>query len=257
MYLNTVPQMPGRELTPVNLDVETISGFFRISPPGFSPAEGTLEAIALAVYRLLGAWWTEDVADAPVLHAAAAVIDGRRMAFVGDKRAGKTTLMLRLIQEGCAVQGDEYLVVTANGAISIPRCLHVREASLDLLPALSERVRSLPFFTDWVGNVIHACPPSFAGGEWRIAEGPLDALVFLGSNFGGSSVLSPLGREAAFARMLESAILPATGRARAVARLRRLALGCGCWRLQTGNLDQAIDRLRGLAAEGYGWASAR
>jgi hypothetical protein len=89
-----------------------------------------------------------------------------------------------------------------------------------------------------------------------IVEGPVDALVFLESNFGGSSVLSPLGQERAFERVLENAFLPTSGRARAVARLRSLALGCGCWRLQTGNLDQAIERLRRLASKGYGRTSA-
>jgi hypothetical protein len=154
------------------------------------------------------------------------------------------------------VQGDENLIVTGDGVIATPRCLHVKETSLDVLPALSEQIRSQPFVTDWSGNIVYSCPPNFTGGEWTIVEGPIDALVFLEPNFGGSSVLSPLGHEPAFEHVLENAFLPTTGRARAVARLRTLALGCCCWRLQTGNLDQAIERLRRLASKGYGRTSA-
>lgn len=256
MFMNTEPLIPNRHLTRVSLDIEPVDAFFRICPPGLPPTEGSLETVAQAAYRLIATWWSEEINDAPVVHAATAVINGCRIAFVGDKHAGKTTLMLRLIQEGCAVQGDENLIVTSNGAIPTPRCLHVKESSLEVLPTLSERIRSLPFVTDWIGNLVYSCPPSFTGTEWTIVEGPIDALVILEPNFGGSSVLSPLGHERAFERVLENAFLPPTGKARAVARLRRLVVGCGCWRLQTGNLDQAIDRLRRLASTGYGRASA-
>lgn len=257
MFMNTEPMMPGRELTQVGLDIEPVGALFRICPPGLPAAEGSLETVAQAAYRLIATWWSEEINGAPVVHAATAVIDGCRVAFVGDKRAGKTTLMLRLIQERCPVQGDENLIVTEDGAVPTPRCLHIKEPSLDVLPALSEKIRSLPFVTDWIGNIVYSCPPSFAGGDWTIVEGPVDALVFLEPNFGGSSVLTPLDHERAFERLLENAFLPPTGRARAVARLRNLVIGRGCWRLQTGNLDQAIDRLRRLAARGYGCASAQ
>jgi len=257
MFMNTAPIIPGRELKQVDLDIEPVGTFFRICPPGLPAAEGSLETVSQAAYRLIAAWWSEEIDGAPVVHAATAVIDGCRVAFVGDKHAGKTTLMLRLIQDGCAVQGDENLILTTVGAIATPRCLHVKETSLDVLPALSERLRSLPFVTDWSGNIVYSCPPSFTGDEWTIVEGPIDALVFLEPNFGGSSLLSPLDRERAFERVLENAFLPPAGKARAVARLRSLVTGCGCWRLQTGNLDQAIDRLRRLASKGYGRASGK
>lgn len=255
-YLSTEPNLPGRKLSPVVLEVEEVGAFFRIDVPGLLPVEGIPEAITFTVYRLLSAWWRDDIADTAVVHAAAAEIDGKRIAFVGDKHAGKTTLMLRLIQDGYTVQGDENLVVTAEGTISNPRCLHIKEPSLDVLPALAEQIRSMPYVIDWNGNVIYSCPPSFSGQDWTIVEGPVDALVFLDPNFGGSSILSPLQGEHAFERLLENAFLPPIGRARAVARLRRLILGRSCWRLQTGNLDQAIDHLRRLASEGYGHTSA-
>jgi len=252
MCLNTEPRLPGRDLTPIVLDVEEAGSFFRLCLPGLQPAEGSLETIATAVHRQIGIWWVEEFGHLPILHAGTAAIDGRRIAFIGDGRAGKTTLMLRLIQEGFAVQGDEYLLITANGAISSPRCLHVKETSLEMLPDLADRIRSLPFLTDWVGNITYACPPSFTGVEWTIAEEPVDELIFLEPNFGGSSVLSRFAREHAFLRMMQSLFIPTAGRARAVARLRKLALDCHCWRLQTGNLDQAIDRLRRLVSKGYG-----
>jgi hypothetical protein len=257
MFMNTEPRIADRRLTEVNLDIEPVGVFFRVSPPGLPLEEGSIETVAQAAYRLIATWWPEEINGGPVVHAACATVEGRRIAFVGDKRAGKTTLMLKLIQEGCAVQGDENLIVTGQGAISTPRCLHVKETSLEVLPALSESIRSLPFVTDWIGNVVYSCPPSFTGSDWTIDEGPIDALVFLEPNFGGSSILSPLRREHAFERLLDNAFLPATGRARSAARLRRLVLACSSWRLQTGNLDQATNHLRKLTTNGYCHASAQ
>ena len=255
MAFRTEPLLPGRELKTIDLDIEPVGRFFRIEPPGFQATEGSLEAIAHALFRLKGALWRRHIKDLPVVHAAVAIIGGRRIVFVGDKGAGKTTLMLRLVQEGHAVHGDESLILEDEGPISYPRCLHVKETSLDILPGLSNRIRSMPSVTDWFGNVAYICPPSFLGGEWTITPGAIDDLVFLEPNFGGSSILSSLSREDSFARLIEFSFLPETGRARAAARLRNLAVEGHCWRLQTGNLDEAVARLRRLYKSAYKYMS--
>jgi hypothetical protein len=248
-FLGADPLMPAGERPSVDLVVEPIGKFYRIEPPGRDSVEGSPDAILNGAFRLLAAWMIKDAHDAPMIHAAIATIGGRRFAFLGDKGFGKTTLMLKLVEERVCVEGDEHALITADGAIPRPRRLHVKESSLAVVPSLSAAIRSSPWITDWMGNRIFACLPSLCGARWEITERPIQHLVFVEPNFGGSSLLSPLSREEAFARLLETAFMPPTLRGRAAARLRMLVLQAACWRLQLGNLDQALWHLRRVARQ--------
>jgi hypothetical protein len=243
-YAGAEPLMVGRKLIPVELPVEACGKFYRLRPPGRGAVEGSVDAVLNGVFRLLGAWMSEDSRDTPMLHAAVVSFEGARLALLGDKGFGKTTLMLRLIEEGATVEGDENVVITPDGAITRPRRLHVKEASLPLVPALADAIRASPSTTDWMGSRVFACVPSLRGGRWEIAERPIDHLIFTEPNFGGASILSPLSPDAAFARMIETAFMPPQGRGRAAALLRTLGVTARAWRLQLGRLDQAAWHLR-------------
>ena len=54
------------------------------------------------------------------IHAGCADFGGRRMLVVGRGRAGKTTLMTRLLFEGFAVQGDEMVIVRNGRVLAYP-----------------------------------------------------------------------------------------------------------------------------------------
>jgi hypothetical protein len=243
-YAGAEPVMIDRKLVPVELPVEARGKFYRLQPPGRGAIEGSADAILNGVFRLLGAWMSEDSRETPMLHAAVVSFDGARLAFLGDKGFGKTTLMLRLIEEGGTVEGDEHLVVMPGGAVTRPRRLHVKESSLPLVPALADAIRASPSTMDWMGSRVFACVPSLRGGRWEIAEQPIDHLIFTEPNFGGASILSSISPDAAFARMIETAFMPSQGRGRAAALLRTLGATARAWRLQLGRLDQAVWHLR-------------
>jgi len=249
-YVGADPVMPARALLPVDMTVERVGMFFRIKPNDNEAIEGSIETVVNGVFRQLATWFAEEAENSPVLHAAMAVIEGRRFVFLGDKGYGKTTLMLKLIERGIVVAGDENVVLTQDGAITRPRRLHVKESSLALVPALHDAILSSPSTTDWMGNRVFACAPSIGGDRWEIAEGPIDHLVFVEPNFGGSSILSPLSRDNAFARLLETIFMPPAMRGPAVVRLRRLCVDARLWRLQAGDLDQAVLHLKAAAVFG-------
>lgn len=246
-YVGADPAMPNSKLTPIDLTVEPFGKFFRIEPPGHPAIEGSIGTVMTGVFRLLAQGLTEDARGSPILHAATATIEGQRFVFLGDKGFGKTTLMLSFIEQGIAVEGDEHLVVGQSGAITRPRRLHVKESSLDLVPVLRDAIGSSPSETDWMGNRIYACSPSFLGASWEIAEGPVHHLVFVEPNFGGSSILSPLSRDESFARLLATTFMPSVRQGVAAVRLRKLCVDARLWRLQAGNLDQALRHLRRVA----------
>ena len=243
-YASAEPIMVGRSLDPVELQVEACGRFYRMHPPGRDAIEGSIDTILNGIFRLLGAWLSEESRDTPMFHAAVVSLEGRRLAFLGDKGFGKTTLMLKLIENGATVEGDEHVVIRPEGAITRPRRLHVKESSLSLVPSLADAIRASPSTTDWMGSRVFACVPSFQGGLWEIAERPIDHLIFTEPNFGGTSILSPISREPAFARMIETAYMPSVGLGRAAALLRILGSTARSWRLQLGGLDQAVWHLR-------------
>ena len=73
------------------------------------------------------------------LHAGGFVLDGRAWGVLGDREAGKTTLLGALSSSGLGVVADDLLVVAEGDVYAGPRCLDLREAPADA--SLTTRVR--------------------------------------------------------------------------------------------------------------------
>ena len=126
------------------------------------------------------------------LHGCLVTVAGRRLLVVGQKGAGKTTLMLRLLHDGHLVEGDE-LVLTRDGvAIALPRLFHLKPGTEALIPELSGRFDSLPFTMLSDGGRITGFDPSAAGFEWHIDAGPIHGMVVLRAGHDGPTSVRPL-----------------------------------------------------------------
>jgi hypothetical protein len=126
------------------------------------------------------------------LHGAIATVAGRRMLIVGDKGAGKTTLTLRLLHDGHAVEGDELVFTRGGLALPMPRLLHIKPGTAEVIPELVERVGRLPATSTSDGMRIAAFDPATAGFPWRIALGAVDAAFVLRPRFSGPTACRPL-----------------------------------------------------------------
>jgi hypothetical protein len=62
-------------------------------------------------------------------HAGAFVVDGRAWALLGDKGAGKSSLLAQLAAQGVPVLTDDVLVVRGTHGLAGPRCIDLRRAS--------------------------------------------------------------------------------------------------------------------------------
>ena len=143
------------------------------------------------------------------LHAGCAQVDGRRILVVGRKRAGKTTLMLRLALDGVEVQGDEMVVVAANGlSMPFPRRFHVRAKTFALLPELNGREADFPSATLPTGKRVYAIAPTELGMRWRVPWSNIDCIVFLKNNHGGETALRKIGTEDALRRLHRQTAFP-------------------------------------------------
>ena len=135
--------MPGQELTAVDLEIEETGSFFRMALPGGRAREGSLDYLLSEFQLALWSLNQVEMTGSPALHAAS-VTRGQRGVFVGDAGCGKTTLVLRLIGEGFAVEGDALVVVGQGWTFALPRRLHVRDGSLPLASRSRRGDRGLP-----------------------------------------------------------------------------------------------------------------
>ena len=251
-YIGADPVVANVALAPVDLTVEPFGSFFRVALPGRIPVEGSIDTIINRLFRLLADWLVEEARGSPILHAAIATIEGRRFAFLGDKGFGKTTLMLGLIATGNCGRGrrthrrdarrSPHKAAPAACQRDFPRT-RSRSARCDTLIA-----RPKP--TGWATG---STPVRRHSGErsWEIAEGPIDHLVFVEPNFGGSSILSPLALDEAFARLMETTFMPSVQLGVAAVRLRKLCVEAGKWRLAGRRPRSGASALANCGETGY------
>ena len=77
------------------------------------------------------------------LHASAAVQDGNALLFVGDKGAGKTTIMLRLLETGSCdfMTNDELFYSASRGVFAgLPAALRIKRCTLSRYPWLAQHM---------------------------------------------------------------------------------------------------------------------
>jgi hypothetical protein len=243
-FVEASPEVAGVSLVTVDLPLTVSGAFYRLRMPDGALVDGTREYLIAHFLRALGSSVEEESGGGPLLHAATAIRNGARAVFVGDGGHGKTTLMLRLLQEGFAVEGDELVLVDAGAARAMPRRLRVKEGTLAVLPDLAAVIRAAPAIAEWNGGRVYSMVPDLNGAGWRIAPSAVRDLFFIEPNHGGSSVLSPLAPDLALAKLLSAAIMPTAGKAVAAMHLRRLVQGARSWRLQLGDLGRALWHLK-------------
>ena len=193
-----------------------------------------------------------------VLHGGVARVGGRRLLVVGPKGTGKSTLMLRLLFGGHAVEGDELALVRDGVVVAFPRRLRLKPGTERLVPEVAPMLPHLPT-TLQDGATVAALDPSEAGFAWRLDVAPVDAVVVAQRNHGGASELRELPPGAAVERLLGQSIRidrsPAAS-ARLVRACTRFTAG-EVHELRLGDLREAVRALSSLGHESAAPGAAR
>jgi hypothetical protein len=140
-----------------------------------------LESVLYVLYQRCYGRAVEQLALAgwQSLHGGLATVGERRVLVVGDKGAGKTTLMLRLLADGHAVEGDES-VLTRNGlAVALPRRFHVKPGTAAMVPELAGAMAEAPRAHLSDGTPIVGFDPVVAGFPAATRLAPVDLAVVL------------------------------------------------------------------------------
>jgi hypothetical protein len=174
------------------------------------------------------------------LHAGSGRRNGRRFLVVGDRAAGKTTLMLRLLFDGWEIHGDELVMLRDGVAIAYPRRFHVKKGTIGLLPEIAARIATLPYVEYPDGYRIAAFDPTEAGYGWRLTPGPPDVVLFAESGHGRPSALREMAKLEMVRRVMTQTIAPDEPSWNWIGDLARTLDRARCCHLAVGDLDSAV-----------------
>lgn len=211
-------------------------GRLRRRAPGAASAVDALYAIVNA--DALALW-----PRAPMVRGAVGTLRGRRFLMIGEPRAGVTSFAIRLMFGGASMEGDAFALLDDNGLIALPRRFALRTGARELLPEVAELLDGLPWLPDGADGRIWGLDPAEAGFRWELGQGPIHVCVVVEPNHGGRSRIF---REAhhEMARLLMERCSPPPDRGSTwIARAAALVNGASCWRMQLGDLDEAVAAL--------------
>jgi hypothetical protein len=203
------------------------------------------------IYNLLGLIHGrvfEDIAETIRIHAGCGEYKDKRFLMVGDKGAGKTTLMTRLLFEGFRIDCDELVIFQNDEVTPFPRRFLIKESSIDLLPQVESMIDSVPFIQVEDGSKIYSFSPSDAGFSWRIETRRIDKIFFLESNYGGETRVEKCPKYLMVQKVMPRTFLSITHDHLKIRPLCRLIDKSDCHILHVGNLDGAIASIRGIAS---------
>ena len=252
-FVAAAPTIDGEAPAPTELALEPLHGFFKTRLPTGPVIEGTPRNLArvLDLYTLIRA--VADEPDATSLPAAVLVSPaGRRVAFIGTRRSGKTSLALALMRAGWTFEGDERLFVRADGVVAHPRTLRLSRTLIRRQPQFAALVDGAPSLDLLHGETMFALDPrrltQDPKQDWHIRCGPLDAAVFLDGAMARLCSIRRMSLEEAFGGALALCTIAHGVRARGVALLRAALGRAALYRLQPGELLATRDAVIELPA---------
>ena len=181
-----------------------------------------------------------------VLHGGLATVNRCRILLLGHKGSGKTTLSARLLFSGHQVEGDEMVLVRNGQVLALPRAFHLKPGIERHAPELAGRLDRLP--RKKMGGVeLMAFDPTQFGFDWIITKGPVDLVMWVSPNHGGTTSIGELKPFAMIQRVLESSLGWGEQRDILVAEATRLGAGGGK-ELTLGDPESAVRALEELSA---------
>jgi hypothetical protein len=173
------------------------------------------------------------------IHAGCASRHGKRVVAAGPARAGKTTLMTRLLFESFAVHCDDTILLNRGYVLPYPRRFRIRWHAMPLLPQIA------PFAARARETRDHlALDPTELGFEWRIDAAPADVVLFLEPNHGSPSRLVACPKYSMANLIMSQSNLPAGGAHEWVRDVCAMVDKAATYVLRCGTLDSAVEAVK-------------
>jgi hypothetical protein len=208
--------------------------------------EGALQDVQFDSWSVLNALYRrvqEDALAAWPRAAVAQAITGtwrdERFMVVGESLRDRSSLALRLLSHGAAVEADDLAILQDGVLTAYPRPLRVFGPDAPLPPGSPSR-EELPSVDEGSGRGPWALDLAAAGVEWRISTGPVERIVLLEANYGGQTRLTPVSRGDAL-RIVMSCCDPRDNVPDTIRSIARLVDGAQCCRLRLGAVEAIGD----------------
>ncbi len=178
------------------------------------------------------------------IHSAAVATPGGILVIAGASGQGKSTLALGLAHRGFGLLSDELAIVGRDGSVMpYPRSVHVRPATLALIPGLAflqDRPRlTLGGGSEW------ALTPAELRDRWGgtpPTAGPLAAVLLLeGVPGAGDAAVTPISPAIASLELTRSSWAASVDFGGTLSGLVAVASSVPCARLRSGPLDRTLD----------------
>jgi len=182
-----------------------------------------------------------------VLHAGLVSNRGRGVLVPGRPDAGKTTLVAGLVRAGFAYLSDEAAVFDPRTARfhAFPRPLGMEVPTLELFPGLERRLPPELRGSDRMTRHVPATAirPRSVGSSCR-----LRFVVMPEFRAGATTDLTPIGRAETLVLLSGSAFAPERFASRGLLPMARALAKADCYRMRTGNLQDAVKAVASLTA---------
>lgn len=169
------------------------------------------------------------------LHAAAVRLHGRTLLFCGDNRAGKSTLVTRLMADGARGLGDDMLALHQGSIFSFGVAPRLR-LPLPSSPTLQRFMSDRPGIRDRYYGYLAPSPDDLA--PWGERHGP-DAVILLERTPGSRAALLPAPAATGMDNVLARFLIPDGGAPEVLRLGTHLLDALPCRILRYDDLDEA------------------
>ncbi|MEA1928772.1 MAG: hypothetical protein U9N73_11260 [Candidatus Auribacterota bacterium] len=185
------------------------------------------------------------------LHSSVLAREGKAYIFPGESRAGKSTTILKLRDNGFSFFSDEFAVIDlASGLIHpFPRSFLLRGNPHQIIPELTDRLNDLPVFNDYqeldreTGEPIRRIIvfPELIYAKTDKKPVPVGGIFFL-DKFRGETVITTLPAAGALEKIIDHSVnsryLSPENQAAAISALTAILKDSPAFTLQPGPIDE-------------------
>jgi hypothetical protein len=180
------------------------------------------------------------------MQAASGMHAGRSFLMVGPKRAGNTTLALRLMLGGLDITGDELVLLRDGKAVAFPRKFQVGEDSLALIPRLTTMKKFSPSINNPQKSRLVGLDPLAFGKPWRIAPASVSTILYIEPNHGARTALLRCGKVEMTRHVLPRCAPPVSGRRDWLRDLCATVEQADTFVIELGDLESALTATMGV-----------
>jgi hypothetical protein len=229
----------------ISLRLETEEGLISVTQNGQTLVQQADPELAIRdMHLLINRLILEPHTEVLKLHTGAATWQKRFFLVTGDRNAGKTTLLLKLMLDGAEMHCDETVLLHDGLIQTFPRKFYVKNGTLQHLPRIREICADKRSYPTVFGPRFYFADPTDLGLHWRSEEARPWAIFHLTPAFDQPPRLDPCAKVDMVKHLLFQTIRLTGDFGFHVKQVCRMVDKCLCFSLQVGELNATADLLK-------------